>query len=373
MRILICAAGTGGHVYPALAAVASLRAARAAARDLELLWVGSVGGMEVEMVREVGINMETILAGGVVGKGLSGGVLGLAKLAAGAVKALRVISRFRPEVIFVTGGYTTVPVTLAGWLQRKPMAVYLPDVQPGLAVRWAARISRRVLVTMAESVQYFNNANVIVTGYPLRPEIVRATRETREFAQEKLNLSSGRPTVLVVGGSRGARSINQATLVAGPEWIGDGAQVLHVSGQLDWSAVQEQRAKFSPETRAHYHVFPYLWEEMGLALCAADLVVARAGASCLGEFPAFGLPAVLVPYPHAWRYQRSNAEMLSEHGAAIWIEDKDLQWTLSPSVGELLRDSAQLAAMGRKAAALAVPEAAARVAAEIIAVAVGAG
>ncbi len=370
---MICAGGTGGHVYPALAAVASLRVARAAAGDLELLWVGSVGGMEVEMVREAGIKMETILAGGVVGKGLSGGVLGLAKLAAGAAKALRVISRFRPEAIFVTGGYTAVPVTLAGWLRRIPMVVYLPDVQPGLAVCWAARLSRRVLVTMAESGRYFNNANVTVTGYPLRPEIVRATRETRESARERLNLGAGRPTVLVVGGSRGARSINQAALAAGPEWIGDGAQVLHVSGQLDWSAVQKQRKEFSPETRAHYHIFPYLRDEMGLALRAADIAVARAGASCLGEFPAFGLPAVLVPYPHAWRYQRSNAEALSEHGAAIWIEDKDLQRSLSLTAGELLRDSDRLAAMGRKAAALAVPEAAERVAAELIAMAAGAG
>jgi UDP-N-acetylglucosamine--N-acetylmuramyl-(pentapeptide) pyrophosphoryl-undecaprenol N-acetylglucosamine transferase len=111
---------------------------------------------------------------------------------------------------------------------------------------------------------------------------------------------------------------------------------------------------------------------MGLALRAADLVVARAGASCLGEFPAFGLPAVLVPYPHAWRYQRSNAETLSEHGAAIWIEDKDLQWSLLPTAGELLRDSTRLAAMGRKAAALAVPEAE-QVVAELIAMAAGAG
>jgi UDP-N-acetylglucosamine--N-acetylmuramyl-(pentapeptide) pyrophosphoryl-undecaprenol N-acetylglucosamine transferase len=329
--------------------------------------------METKMVRDVGIKLETIRAGGVVGKGVSGGMLGLMNITMGTAQVLRIMARFRPEAVFVTGGYTAVPVTLAGWLRRVPTAVYLPDVEPGLAVRWVARLSRRVLVTMAQSREYFNNKRVTVTGYPLRQEIVRATRATRQAARESFDLSAERLTVLVVGGSRGARSINRAALAAGPGWIAAGAQVLHVSGQLDWSRVQEQQAQFTPENRAHYHVFPYLSDKIGFALRSADLAVARAGASCLGEFPAFGLPALLVPYPHAWHYQRSNAEVLSECGAAVWIEDRELQHLLGPTVDELLRDRATLAAMSRKTTALAVPKASDRVAAEIIAMAAGAG
>ena len=342
------------------------------AGDLELLWVGSVGGMEAEIVRQAGIKLETIWAGGVVGQGFRGGLLGIMKIASGAGQALRILARFRPEVVFVTGGYTAVPVTLAGWLRRVPTAVYLPDVQPGLAVRWVARFSRRVLVTMEQSRKYFNNKRVTVTGYPLRHNIVRATRETRRVAQERFDLSTERLTVLVVGGSRGARSINTAALVAGRDWIEAGAQVLHISGQLEWTAVQHLQAQFAPETRAHYHIFPYLSDRMGLALRAADLAVARAGASCLGEFPAFGLPSLLVPYPHAWPYQRANAEVLSDCGAAEWIEDRELQQALGPTVDKLLRDQARLGMMSRQATALAVPQAADRVADELISMATGA-
>ncbi len=324
------------------------------------------------MVREAGIELETIWAGGVVGKGVSGGLLGMMKIAAGVGQALTIMARFRPEAIFVTGGYTAVPVTLAGWLRRVPMAVYLPDVQPGLAVRWAARLSRRVLVTMAQSREYFSDKHVTVTGYPLREAIVRATRENRWAARERFNLGAERFTVLVFGGSRGAHSINRAALAAGPSWIEAGAQVLHVSGQFDWSEVKELQAQFALEHREHYHIFPYLNEDMGSALRAADLAVARAGASCLGEFPAFGLPALLVPYPHAWRYQRSNAEILSDCGAAVWIEDRELQHVLGPTVGGLMRDRERLTAMSRQATSLAVPEAADRVAAELIAMVTGA-
>ena len=363
---MICAGGTGGHVYPALAAVDSLRKARDAAGGVQLLWVVSIGGMERKMVSEAGIRMESIWAGGVVGQGFSGGLLGMIKMAAGTAQVLRIMAHFRPDAIFVTGGYTAVPVALSGWFWRVPLAVYLPDVQPGLAVRWCARLAQRVMVTMSQSQKYFNKKRVTVTGYPLRQDIIRARRETRQAARETFNLSPERPTVLVVGGSRGARSINRAALTYGPDWIESGAQVLHVSGRFDWSVVQERQGKFASETRAHYHIFPYLTERMGLALRAADLAVARAGASCLGEFPVFGLPALLVPYPHAWRYQRSNAEVLSECGAAKWIEDGELNDQLGPTVGDLLDNHALLADMSRQARALAVPKAAERVAAELI-------
>ena len=363
---MICAGGTGGHVYPALAAVDRLQKARAALGGVQLLWVGSIGGMERKMVSEVGISMESIWAGGVVGQGLRNGLLGMIKLAAGTVQALRIILRFRPDVIFLTGGYIAVPVSLSGWFWRVPLAVYLPDVQPGLAVRWSASLAERVMVTMPQSQKYFPSKRVTVTGYPLRQDIIRARRATRQEAREAFNLSLERPTVLVVGGSRGARSINRAALSHGPDWIEGGAQVLHVSGRLDWHTVQERRGKFAPETRKYYQIFPYLTDRMGLALRAADLAVARAGASCLGEFPVFGLPALLVPYPHAWRYQRENAEVLSECGAAKWIDDRDLKIQLGRTVGDLLENHGQLAEMSRQAAELAVPKAAERVATELI-------
>ena len=141
-------------------------------------------------------------------------------------------------------------------------------------------------------------------------------------------------------------------------------QVLHLSGQLDWAEVEAARAALPEKVRAHYHALPFL-HEMGWALAAADLVVSRAGASILGEYPLFGLPAVLVPYPYAWRYQKVNADYLVARGAAIRIDDGALTAELGPAVQALLEDPARLAQMRAAARAAAAPGAARRIAAEL--------
>ena len=167
--------------------------------------------------------------------------------------------------------------------------------------------------------------------------------------------------VLVFGGSHGARSINRA-VVGHLESLLREAQVVHVSGELDWPWVAERAEALPPELRGRYHPYPYLHEEMGQALAAADLAVCRAGASTLGELPYFGLPAVLVPYPHAWRYQRVNAGWLAERGAAVVLEDERLDELLLPTVRGLLADPERLARMRARSLALARPDAAARLA-----------
>ena len=146
----------------------------------------------------------------------------------------------------------------------------------------------------------------------------------------------------------------------------DEAQIIHLSGELDWPTVKARRERLPADRLAHYHAFPYLHDEMGLALAAADLAVSRAGASALGEFPIVGLGAILVPYPYAWRYQKVNADFLAARGAAIRLNDEDLKMKLLPAIRELLRDPARLAAMGVAARAAAVPDAAERIAAELL-------
>ena len=135
------------------------------------------------------------------------------------------------------------------------------------------------------------------------------------------------------------------------------AQVVHITGELDWEAVSEKSARETLEHSENYHIFPYLHEKMGAALAAADLVISRAGASCLGEFPLFGLPAILVPYPHAWRYQKVNAEYLVNHGGAIIIEDENLSKQLMGTVQRLLSQSDELASMRESIKRLSHPNA----------------
>ena len=164
-----------------------------------------------------------------------------------------------------------------------------------------------------------------------------------------------------MGGSKGARSINRAVLGVLPELLA-AAQVIHLTGHLDWDEVKTAQNGLPAEIADRYRAYPYLHEGMGAALSVADLALSRAGASTLGEYPLFGLPAILVPYPYAWRYQHGNAEYLVNRGAAIIIRDEDLPERIIPAVRELLNDPDRLAGMRKAMLALHRPGAATEIA-----------
>jgi UDP-N-acetylglucosamine--N-acetylmuramyl-(pentapeptide) pyrophosphoryl-undecaprenol N-acetylglucosamine transferase len=248
--------------------------------------------------------------------------------------------------------------------------LFVPDIEPGLALKTLARFASRIAVTVSESREYFSaHDDVIVTGYPTRPELQRV--ETAQ-ARQALGLAVELPTLLVLGGSRGARSINRAVLAAMPDLL-HGMQVIHVTGQLDWIEVAEARARLmesSSELTSRYQIFPYLHEEMALAFSASSLVLSRAGASTLGELPLFGLPAILVPYPHAWRYQQVNAQYLAERGSAVIIQDADLTTQLLPEVQRLMENKAHLDSMRNSMRSLSRPDAGSHIANQLLSLAV---
>jgi UDP-N-acetylglucosamine--N-acetylmuramyl-(pentapeptide) pyrophosphoryl-undecaprenol N-acetylglucosamine transferase len=319
--------------------------------------------MEADLVRRADIPYTPIQGAGVVGVGAFKALVGILRLAMGFLQAIGVVLRFRPHALFVTGGYTAVAVTLACWLLRVPIAVYLPDVEPGSGVRFVARFASLVMVTLADSCKYFAGKRVVVTGYPLRPEILAATHQSPQQARAHFGLHPDKQTLFVFGGSRGARSLNQALLSHAEALVQQaGVQLLHISGTLDWDVVQHAHQALPKAVQTAYFVAPYLHAEMGSAFAAADLVVARAGASTLGELPAFGLPAILVPYPHAWRYQKVNADALAQAGAAIVQPDEQLQANLYDLVYALVQEPARLASMHQAARNLAQPAAAERMA-----------
>jgi undecaprenyldiphospho-muramoylpentapeptide beta-N-acetylglucosaminyltransferase len=324
----------------------------------EFLWVGAIGGLEEGLVRRAGLPFVAIPGGGLHGVGLGLMLRNAVKLVRGFVQAWGIVGRFQPDALFLTGGYVSAPVALACWLRRVPILIYLPDVEPGLAIKTLAHLATRVAVTTEASRAYLPPEKVIVTGYPVRPTLRGVARAT---AQRTFGLDPALKTLLVLGGSRGARSINQAIMAILEDVLAE-CQVIHSSGTLDWEQVAARRETLPAALKARYHAYPYLHEEMGAALAAADLAVSRAGASVLGEFPLFGLPSILVPYPHAWRYQRVNADTLAAQGAAIRLDDADLRQKLLPTVQRLLRDDAARAQMAARARALAVPDAAERLA-----------
>ncbi|MCC7353242.1 MAG: UDP-N-acetylglucosamine--N-acetylmuramyl-(pentapeptide) pyrophosphoryl-undecaprenol N-acetylglucosamine transferase [Anaerolineae bacterium] len=370
MRLLVSGGGTGGHVYPAIVVIESLRrlagepSPRGVSGDggLEALFVGCVGGLEEGLAQRAGLPFVAITAGGLHGLAPWAAARNAAKLAVGTWQARRIVRRFRPHAVLLTGGYVGVPVAAAAWASRVPSLVYLPDIEPALSVRMLARLARRIAVTVPASQAYFPPGKTVVTGYPVRPEFHNIDRET---ARRALGLEADLPVLLVFGGSRGARSLNRA-LASILEPLLALYQVVHISGALDAEEAKARREALYQPMRGRYHLYDYLHEEMGQALAAADLAVSRAGASTLGEFPLFGLPAILVPYPYAWRYQRVNADYLMERGCAVRLDDERLASGLLPLLQELLADRQRLAEMSRRARALARPDAADRIAAELL-------
>jgi UDP-N-acetylglucosamine--N-acetylmuramyl-(pentapeptide) pyrophosphoryl-undecaprenol N-acetylglucosamine transferase len=319
--------------------------------------------MEAALVCRAGIAFRAVPAAGVHGVGwrrLPGNLL---RLGRGVLRARQVVGRFRPQVALFTGGYVGVPVALA--LGRVPRVVFVPDLEPGLAHRMLVRMAALVAVNVEPTLKALPpGRRAQVVGYPLR-KALRGKRGDRREARGRLGLRADRPVLLVLGGSRGARSINEA-LWSHLTVLLPKVQVVHVTGERDWPKVENVRSGLPRDLADEYHPFPYLHEEMGDALQAADLVVSRAGASTLGEYPYFGLPAILVPYPYAWRYQRSNAAYLVQAGAARMLEDSQLQERLAQEVLALIADRKALRAMREAAAALSRPQAAADLAQALI-------
>lgn len=303
--------------------------------------------METDLVERAGLSFEGVSAGPLHGVNPARMVGSLVRLARGLFQSLRLLGRFGPDVVFTTGGWTSVPVTVAAWLRRVPVVAFVPDIEPGLTLKVVGRFACRVAATVQDTARFFPDGKVIATGYPVRRELREATRPAA-FAH--FDLAPDRQTLLVFGGSRGARTINRALESILPDLLADGIQVLHVSGTLDWPWVEKMQARVAD---LHYRAFPYLHSEaMGLAFAAADFVVARAGAGILGEFTYFGLPAIVVPYPHAWRYQKVNADWLASRGAAICLEDSSLDTALLPAVRGLFESPNRLAEMAARSAAL---------------------
>jgi UDP-N-acetylglucosamine--N-acetylmuramyl-(pentapeptide) pyrophosphoryl-undecaprenol N-acetylglucosamine transferase len=326
--------------------------------------------MEAGLVERNGIPFKAIPAAGVHGVGLRILPHNLMQLGRGFFASRRILREFKPDVLFFTGGYTAIPMALAGW--KVPSLLYVPDIEPGLALKTLGRFADRIIITAEDSFRYFTSraigikrrtGRIILAGYPTRPDLTKWTRQT---ARQKLGLTNESPVLLVLGGSKGARSINDA-IIANLTDLLDMVQLIHITGNPDWSAIEAKTRQLPEKQSARYHVFPYLHEEIGAALAAADLALSRAGASVLGEYPLYGLPAILVPYPHAWRYQKVNADYLVRRGAAVMLEDSRLSDQVLPIVKDLLGQPQKLASLRIAMQQLSHPEAAEKIGGQILA------
>jgi undecaprenyldiphospho-muramoylpentapeptide beta-N-acetylglucosaminyltransferase len=329
---------------------------------MQTLWVGGEGGMEEALVNRAGISYRSISAAGVHGVGLRALPQNMLKLARGVIESKKILNEFKPDVLFFTGGYVAAPMALAG--RNIPILLYVPDIEPGLALKFLANFVDVITLTADDSKKYFSSSSqkMLTTGYPLRSGL---STWSRSDALSHFKLDSTKPVLLVTGGSKGARSINTA-VIKHLKHILEIAQVIHITGETDFEVIEKTvQTSIPAELTKHYHIMPYL-HEMGAALAAADLVLSRAGASSLGEYPYFELPAILVPYPYAWRYQKVNAEYLANQNAAVILKDELLQEELFTIIKDILLHEDKRQTMKAAMKNLSNPNAAELIASQLV-------
>ena len=364
MRILITGGGTGGHVTPAVAVVSALRArSTAAGQPLDLHYLGSHDGLEARVLRDLAVPY-TAIATGKLRRYFSWRTpVDLARIPLGVLQAAWLIVRFRPAVIFSTGGYVCVPPIIAGRVLGVPTITHEQTARSGLANRIAARFARVVAISVPESAAEFPLGRTVLTGNPVRAELLGG--DATQGAQH-WGFDPAFPVVYITGGALGAHAINQAVAAALPRLLAV-AQVVHQVGAgpdgtgTDLQAAQVQAAA-DPLTQARYRPVAFVGPELADLYALARLVVGRAGAGTVNELAALGKPALLIPLPGAASdEQTANARRLVTAGAAILLPQSDLTPAqLATLVADLLADPARLTAMHAAGPTLAYPDAAER-------------
>ena len=364
MRFVIAGGGTGGHIYPALAIARALERQDATAT---ILFVGTEHGLESELVPHAGYPLQTIHLYGFQRRISWRNFQNVFWTVRSLWEVRKILREFRPDAVIGTGGYVCGPVVWSAASAGIPTLIQEQNAFPGVTNRILSRVVDVAAVGYPEAAPKFagHKARVVVTGNPVREDLLQ---ETREESCRHFGLRPELPVLLITGGSQGARSINQAALAVHRRWAGKKeVQILHITGQTDYNNIIHMlQAEGLPvhDGEAGRIVVPYL-HEMPKALAAARLVVSRAGAIGLAELTLRGIPAILIPYPFASEnHQEINARALEKNGAAVVIRDSELTGELlTATVEKLIADSEKLRSMAAAAAAMGTPRAADEIAA----------
>lgn len=346
LRVLLTGGGTGGHIYPALAIAEKLKDLHPAC---EILYVGTQKGLEHRIVPKRGIPFRTIKVEGLPRKVSPALVKALGKAAGGYMEAKKIVKEFQPDLVIGTGGYVCGPMVLAARLSGVPAMIHEQNAFPGVTNKILARFANQIMVNFQASEQYFVHKNrIAVTGLPVRQEVLNTEHQA---GLDYFGFSSDKTTLLVSGGSRGARSLNRAMADAYAELVQyPDLQILHLTGTTDYEDTKRAIASRKVRLEEHPQVIlkPYL-DEMQYGLAAADFCVGRAGATFLAELTACGLPGILIPYPYAAEnHQEYNAKALVDQQAAIMILDKDLTGKLlSQNILDLYQHAEKRLEMGK--------------------------
>lgn len=354
-RVILTTGGTGGHIFPALAVADALRQRNP---SVNLLFLGG-SGPEGDLAREHGIDFQELPAKGIMGRGVKGLLGGVGWMGSALPKAMSAVRRFKPDAVIGFGGYAGFCPVLAACLLGLPAAVHEQNSVPGVTNKVLGKLVRRVFLSFPDTMGAFPAAKTVLTGNPVRSDIVAA-------AGKRADRQRGR-TVLILGGSQGARPINDAIIEALPALKEASITLVHQAGKTDCDRV---RAAYETAGADPSQVRDFI-ADMAAEYAGADLAVCRAGASTIFEIAAAGVPAIFVPFPQATHdHQTMNAKAMSDIGAARLLPQTELSGrTLTESMLELLGDEHRLDDMEKAARSFAKENAAADIAAGLEALA----
>ncbi|TSC32110.1 undecaprenyldiphospho-muramoylpentapeptide beta-N-acetylglucosaminyltransferase [Corallococcus sp. Z5C101001] len=348
MKVLIAGGGTGGHLFPGIALAEEVVTRHP---NNEVVFVGTERGLEARVVPKEGYPLEFVKVQGLKGKGVVGLLKGLIALPLAFLASFRILSRQKPDVVVGVGGYASGPVVLAAWLMGIPTAIQEQNALPGLTNKILGRIVKVVFTSFEEARNHFPEAKVQMIGNPIRKKLMDNYLRS-SAAHEKFS-------VLVFGGSLGARGVNTRVLDA-LDALGDVKEqisIVHQTGKLDLETV---RKGYADKGFADVATVVEFIDDMSSAYAKADLVICRAGATSLAELTVCKKPSILVPFPHATdNHQEVNARALVDAGAAVMFRESELTGQkLAETLRGLMTDPAKLKQMAKKAGILGRPAAA---------------
>ncbi|MFD2532905.1 undecaprenyldiphospho-muramoylpentapeptide beta-N-acetylglucosaminyltransferase [Gracilimonas halophila] len=360
-RILLAAGGTGGHVYPAIAIADALKAENS---DTEILFVGTKDHMEWKAVPKAGYDIRNVWISGFHRRFTLKNVLFPVKLITSLVQSLKILAGYKPHVVVSCGGYVAGPV---GWVAGKkgiPVVIQEQNSFPGVTNRLLAKFAVKIFTAFKEADRYLPEEKTKVTGNPTRATLTGANKDK---ALESFGFNADKPVLLVMGGSGGAKTINEA-MKANIEQLHDKAE-LQIIWQCGARYYDELSTEIDTKKLENLRLSAFL-ENMAEAYAAADLVISRAGASSCSELMLTGKPSVLVPSPNvAGDHQTQNAKAMADAGASKLLEDNAMKETMTELVEQLIYDQENLQRMNQAALNLAKPEAAKLIAKEILEIA----
>ena len=350
MKIIVSGGGTGGHVYPALALIRTIKKKHP---DTTFLYIGTEKGLEANIIRRENIPFEAVEITGFKRSFSFENIKTLVRFFKGVKRSKQIIKEFKPDAVIGTGGYVSAPVVYAAAKKKVPAVIHEQNSVPGLTNKFLSRYVQKVAICFESAKEFFPAQKVMLTGNPRASEVVGKDGRG-ELA--KLGLKENVPTALITGGSRGARPINEAVIKSLTQLANKPYQILYITGEVHFETVKREVELIGDSPNVAVVPFIHNMEEV---LTEIDVVVGRAGATSLAEVTALGLPSILIPSPYVTNnHQEKNASVLTSAGAATMLLEKDLSsQKLISALDDILLDDKKRKNMSEASKKLGLPDA----------------